>query len=286
MNSPIYVTKFSGERVEFKPESLINSLSKSGASPQQVNTVFNEMQKHIYNGITTRQLYQIAFKLLKQQRNVFAARYSLKKALRDLGPAGYYFERWVAKLFHHYGYKTLTGQVLQGKAVTHEVDVVAQKDDKLIFAECKFRNTVDAKISVTNPMYFLSRVKDLSNKPFSFFGSEQHLSEGWLISNAYLTKDAISFAECYDIKLMAWDYPPEKSIKYRVDLGALYPVTCLTTLTIAEKETLLKNNCILVKDILDRKKYLQLLKVSQKKTDRILKEAEELVNLTSANNEE
>ena len=285
MNNPIYVTKFSGEKVEFNPSALKNSLIKSGAPLQQVEYVFNEMKKHIYDGITTRKLYQIAFKLLKQQRNVFAARYSLKKALRDLGPAGYYFEKWVAKVFEYYGFQTLTGQLLDGKAVRHEVDVVAQKDERLILAECKFRNTVDAKISVTTPMYFLSRIRDLEEKSFNFFGTAMKLTEGWLVSNAYLTKDAIAFAECYNIGLISWDYPEDRSIKRRVDQGGLYPITCLTTISQAEKELLLQKGCILVKDIIRESSLIEFLSISHKKAKNILKEARELTELSSANDE-
>ncbi|ADY51767.1 putative nuclease [Pseudopedobacter saltans DSM 12145] len=285
MNNPIYVTKFSGEKIEFNPSALRNSLIKSGAPIQQVEHVFDEMQKHLYDGITTRKLYQIAFKLLKQQRNVFAARYSLKKALRDLGPAGFYFEKWVAKLFDHYGFQTLTGQILNGKAVKHEVDVVAQKGDRLILAECKFRNTVDAKISVTTPMYFLSRIKDLSDTSFHFFNKEMKLTEGWLVSNAYLTKDAIAFAECYNIRLISWDYPQEKSIKQRVDQGGLYPITCLTTINQNEKDVLLQRGCVLVKDIVRDKSFFSTLRISEKRVKNILKEARELIELSGINEE-
>ncbi len=281
----IFITKFSGEKVAFNPDSLKNSLTKSGASEAQVNYVFNQITQHLYDGITTKRLYQIAFKLLKSQRNVFAARYSLKKALRDLGPAGYYFEKWVARVFHHYGYQTLTGKILQGKAVTHEVDVIAQKPGRLIFAECKFRNTVDARISVTNPMYFLSRVKDLSEKTFNFFGEDVQLTDGYLVTNAYLTKDAISFAEYYNISIISWDYPQKSSLKLRVDQGALYPITCLTTISAGEKERLLQANCILVKDLVENKKFIESLKCSNRKNRAILEEAEELVSMTNQNHD-
>src|SRR3546814_15164695 len=129
------------------------------------------MKPIVYDGISNRDLYKLAFRLLKREADSFAARYSLKRALNDLGPAGYYFEQWVARLFNHADYQTLTSQHLAGNSVTHEVDVVAQKDDELLLVECKFRNTGEAKITVTTPMYFLSRVNDFEGRPFSFFGT-------------------------------------------------------------------------------------------------------------------
>src|SRR5690606_20856093 len=158
------VRKYSGELVDFDLQRLKGSLTKSGASNETVELVWEKMNKTIFDGMSTKQLYRLAFQLLKQQRNSLAARYSLKKALRDLGPTGYLFEKWVARLFEHTNHHTLTSLILEGNAVSHEVDVIAQKDNDLLLIECKFRNTVDAKVSVTNPMYFLSRFVDLSDK--------------------------------------------------------------------------------------------------------------------------
>src|SRR5690606_36172479 len=124
------VKKYSGERVEFDLRRLKGSLSKSGASPDVVDEVWEKMKPMVYDGISTRDLYKLAFRLLKREADSFAARYSLKRALKDLGPAGYYFEQWVARLFRHADHQTLTGQHLAGNSVTHEIDVVAQKGDE------------------------------------------------------------------------------------------------------------------------------------------------------------
>lgn len=272
------VRKFSGELVTFDVDRLKGSLAKSGASSDVVDAVWEAMKPMLYDGISTGDLYQLAFRLLKREANAFAARYSLKRALKELGPAGYYFEQWVARLFNHANYQTLTGQLLQGNSVTHEVDVVAQKDDELLLVECKFRNTEEAKITVTTPMYFLSRVRDFEGRTFSFFDRPMQFTAGWLVTNAYLTSDSIRFGEHYGLNLLAWDYPKQTSIKRRVDNAGLYPLTCLTTITKAEKEELLKQGCILVKDILEQEAVLDTLGCAPRKIRRILDEATDLVN--------
>jgi|SRR5690606_11227169 len=272
------VKKYSGEIVEFDVNRLRDSLAKSGASTNVVNEVLASIKPLLFEGMSTRSIYQLAFRLLKKESDSFAARYSLKKALRDLGPAGYYFEKWVARLFEYAGFRTLTGQLLTGNAVNHEIDVIAQDDTQMLLIECKFRNTVDARISVTTPMYFLSRVKDLQNLEFTFFGRARRFTAGWLVTNAYMTTDSIKFAAHYHLNLLAWDYPAESSIKRRVDHAGLYPVTCLTTVTKAEKDKLLTQGCLLVKDILDDRTYLQSLNLTARKEKRIIQEAIELVN--------
>ncbi|ULT25454.1 ATP cone domain-containing protein [Sphingobacterium sp. E70] len=74
------VKKYSGELVPFNGDALRHSLSRSGANNDQVNEVYSSVLGEIYDGISTRELYQLAFDTLKTVRNSFAARYSLKKS--------------------------------------------------------------------------------------------------------------------------------------------------------------------------------------------------------------
>ncbi len=273
------VKKFSGELVDFNPRALKRSLTKSGANKQEVEVVFDAIETAMYDGIPTSDLYTLAFKNLKKYRNSYAARYSLKKALRELGPEGYFFEKWMVKLFESLGFQAAHSETVQGRAVTHEIDVVAYKDDHLLFCECKFRNDVDAKISVTTPMYFLSRMRDVEECTYSFFGKEMNPTKGFLVTNAYLTTDSIDFANYYGIGLISWDYPVESSIKERVDSGALYPVTCLTTLTDDQEKILLAKNCILVKELVNQPSYLDHLNLSKEQKRDVLEEAKELIDI-------
>ncbi|MBP3942915.1 restriction endonuclease [Sphingobacteriaceae bacterium WQ 2009] len=273
------VKKYSGELIPFNADSLKGSLAKSGASPELTEKVYQTITEKLYDGITTKELYKIAFQELKQLKNTYAARYSLKKAMRDLGPEGFYFEKWVAALLKEGGFQTITGKIVQGNAVTHEIDVIAAKDTEMLAIECKFRNDIDAKITVTTPMYFLSRFKDICDKSYTYFEKERKFTQGWLATNTYFTKDAINFAEYYHINLLSWDYPVDKSIKRRVDSAALYPITCLTSITKLEKDKLLAKRCILVKELAEQPELLDDLTMTNAKKKRTLNEAHELIKI-------
>lgn len=274
----ILITKQSGETAPFSKDSLRKSLLNSGADEIDAEKICQKIEKEIYNGITTKELYEKAFKLLKEIRSSIAARYSLKRALQDLGPEGFYFEKWVAKVFEVQGYDTITGQQLTGKSsVNHEIDVVISNRDTDIVCECKFRNDIDAKISVTTPMYFLSRFNDLKNREFTFFNRSFKPNKGFLITNAFFTLDSIAFAECYHINLISWNYPEEYSIKRLTDKQGLYPITCLTTLTKEEEKILLSKNCILVRELVRNTVLLDHFKFSDDRKKIILNEAKELL---------
>lgn len=275
----IRVKKYSGDLVPFNPEKFRFSLTKSGASSQAVDDIVHSILPIIYDGIHTKELYRLAHTQLRRRANSFAARYSLKRALRDLGPSGFHFEEWIARIFRHMGYETLTGQILAGRAVSHEIDVLARKDEELTIVECKFKNSTEAKTSVTTPMYFLSRLKDLESLSFPHFNKNTQVKSGWLVTNAYFTSDSINFAAHYGVQLLSWDYPEGNSIKNRVDFAGLYPLTCLTTLTKAEKKTLLDKGCILVKDLVKDEGVLDGLRLSKTKERKILEEAQALIEI-------
>ncbi|MCK9482030.1 MAG: ATP cone domain-containing protein [Bacteroidia bacterium] len=272
------VRKYSGELTEFDIERLRNSLTKSGAADEDVDIVLQRIKPKIYDGMHSKEIYKLSFKELKKLAHSFAARYSLKRALRDLGPTGFYFEKWVAKFLIDYGYQTAHNLTLQGHAVSHEADVIAFRDNILYWIECKFRNTMETKIPVTIPMYFLSRIKDISNKEFDLFGHKQQFTNGWLITNSYFTSDSIAFGEYYHIKLLSWEYPNGNSIKNMVDKRALYPITCLTSINMKEKRFLLENEIILVKDLIDNKNIFEQIGLDNRKMNTVIKEIEGLLS--------
>ncbi|SDE93168.1 restriction endonuclease [Epilithonimonas hungarica] len=267
-----------GETVEFEISKLESSLRNSGAGEQSVKRVLETVLPKCFEGITTGELYRMAFEELKKISNSVAARYSLKKALLELGPAGFYFEQWISRVFQNIGYKTETGQLIKGHSVTHEADVIAKKDSKTYWVECKFRNAEDTKISVTTPMYVLSRIKDISNIQYNLFGTKTEFTDGWLITNTYFTKDSVAFSEYYGLRLLSWDYPKDKNIKSLVDQNALYPITCLTTLDGKQKQKLLEKRCVLVKELFNNQNLLNVLELNQEKKSEVLKETKELMN--------
>ena len=93
------IIKHSGNIVEFNSDKLKKSLLKSGASTIAVDNILYTIKKQMYEGISTKQIYKMAFSLLKKTANSHAARYNLREAIRLLGPAGFFFEKYIARLF-------------------------------------------------------------------------------------------------------------------------------------------------------------------------------------------
>ena len=126
------IIKASGERVKFSVNKLRASLKRSGADDETLQHIIDTVRGELYQGISTKEIYNRAFRLLKKKENVFASKYKLKKAIYELGPTGFPFEKFIAAILEHSGYKVEVGVVKQGKCVSHEIDVIAKKNDHYV----------------------------------------------------------------------------------------------------------------------------------------------------------
>jgi len=270
------VVKYSGTVVDYDAGKLKQSLLKSGASNSVVDNVLETIEKDIYEGISTKQIYKMAFGLLKKISNSHAARYNLRTALQLLGPAGFFFEKYIARVFEADEYQTKTNLILQGKCVSHEIDIVLKKNDIISMVECKFHGGKETNSDVKVPLYILSRFNDLKEKKHPIFSNRDQISNCWIVTNNRFTTDAVSFGVCSGLNLLSWDYPLNNNIRTKIDSKQLYPITCLTTLSIAEKEKILILNVILVKELLSNSECLERIAISPNRIKSIIKEASEL----------
>jgi hypothetical protein len=270
------IVKHSGNIVDYNPSKLEQSLMKSGASQRVVKTILDAIEKEIYEGISTKQIYKMAFGLLKKVSNSNAARYNLKEAIRLLGPAGFFFEKYIALLFSSENYQAVTNFILQGKCVSHEIDVLVKKDSIIAMIECKFHMGKDTNSDVKVPMYILSRFNDLKDNRHTIFTRNDTVSKCWIVTNNRFTTDAIAFAKCSKLNLLSWNYPENDNLKTKNDTNYLYPITCLTTLSLAEKDKLLFLDVILVKELINNSESLEKIGLSSNRIKNVLKEASEL----------
>ena len=84
-NKNLDVTKSSGEKVKFSLDKLRSSLKRTGASKETIDQIIDKVRDELYQGISTREIYNRAFALLKKKKSYFASKYKLKKAIYELG---------------------------------------------------------------------------------------------------------------------------------------------------------------------------------------------------------
>jgi hypothetical protein len=275
-NRKILIKKASGETAPFIEEKLRKSLFRSGAEEFQIEEIIAEVTKKLYEGISTKKIYQMAFNLLKERSKHLAARYHLKQAIMELGPSGYPFEKFVGEILKHQGYSVEVGVIVKGKCVTHEVDVIALADHHHFMIECKYHNQRGIVCDVKIPLYINSRFKDVEAEWIKLPGHNKRIHQGWVVTNTKFSTDAIQYGNCAGLKLLGWDYPIKGSLKDLIDDFGLYPITCLTTLTRAEKQGLLDRKIVLCTEICSAPKLLYDLGMNEAKVNRVLEEGQML----------
>lgn len=272
------VTKFSGDIVDFDIQKLKKSLLKSGANQQVVDAVLGQIKAQLYDGIPTKKICKLAFDLLKKQTDSSAAQYNLRASLEMLGPAGFYFEKYISMLFRKIGYETRTNLELQGKCVTHEVDVALKKDNQITMIECKFHTNRSSVTDVKVPMYILSRFNDLKSESYAIFDENEFINHCLIVTNNRFSEDAVKFSYCYGLELLSWDLPKGKTLRNLIDSTRLFPITCLTTITQKEKEQLLMLEIILAEQLKSNRESLEFIGISSNRIQNIFKEVNALCN--------
>ena len=275
----INVRKASGEEQAFSQEKLRNSLQRSGASDAMVEAILKEMKAHLRDGITTKEIYKKAFQLLRRRVRSNAARYSLKKAIMELGPSGFPFEHLVGAILKRQGYEVEVGKTVQGKCVQHEVDVVAQKDNETIMAECKYHNARGKICSVQVPLYIRSRFHDIESVWRSQQDHENQQFHGWVVTNTRFSTDAEEYGSCAGLRLIGWDFPRNGNLKELIERAGLFPITVITGLNSKQKQQLLAKGILLCSELCENPGLLAQTGLSKAKQHKVLEEAGDLCAL-------
>lgn len=271
-NDNIEIIKASGEKAKFSLDKLRTSLMRTGADELIIKQILDVVRDELYQGISTKEIYNRAFALLKKKKSYLASKYKLKKAIYELGPTGFPFERFIGAVLKYSGYKMTIGEVVQGHCIGHEIDVIAHKKDETTIIECKYHSEQGLNCNVKVPLYINSRYQDVKKHWNASSKNRTILTEGWVVTNTRFTADAIQYGNCVGLYLLSWDHPKKNGLKDRIDRLGLYPITVSTLLTNREKQFLLSRDVVLCRDLIDDSFFLDHLGISDIRKEKILNE--------------
>lgn len=245
-----FIKKASGHAEIFSKDKIRSSFIRSGVSKNLADETARLIEKRLKPTTSSEELYRHAHKYLLEKRPEAAARYSLKRAIMQLGPAGYIFERYMARIFEKYGYTTKVGQIIKGYCVNHEIDVVALKKGRHYMIECKYHNRPGTRSDVKVALYTYGRFLDVEKMWRSIRGHRDLFHQPWLVTNTRCTSEAIKYARCVNLRIVAWRYPPSRGLEYFIEKKRLYPVTILPSLSISAARRLSVGGVLLAEDVL------------------------------------
>lgn len=239
----LFVVKRDGNLEPYSEEKVIHTMNRVGVPAFLQPEVLSHVRAQFKGEyISTDALFKHVFEFLKKTDKKSGLRLNLRRGILDLGPTGFPFERYLARIFQDMGYKTTVDAHLMGECVTHEIDIILEKDGLREIVEVKFHNELEKKTDVHVALYTYARFLDLKTK--------HKIDNVWIITNTKLTSDAVIYSQCKNIKMLGWNYPSKDNLQYFVEKPQMYPVTILTDLTAEEKRILIEDNIILCRDLL------------------------------------
>ena len=270
------IVKTDGTIEPWDGSKLVSSLRRAGASETAAERIREAIEATIAPTEQSSQIYRRAFAMLRGEGRHMAARYSLRRALFEFGPSGHPFEDFVSELFKTEGWNVLPRQTLQGKCVTHEVDVYAHNaKGEYLAAELKYHNDPGYKTDVKIALYVKARMDDIHNGQDCMNGTAR-LDHAFLITNTKFTKQAVDYAKCSNLSLLGWSYPHENSLYDRIVASGLYPITALTTLRKSEKRLLIDRNISTTELLREHRQLLREINVAPERVGAIVAEIESL----------
>lgn len=240
----VTVIKRDGTEVLFDDGRVIRSIERSGVAKELHDHVLQHIKERVGqdNIITTDEIFYHIREFLVGKDKRSAIRFNLRQGIFELGPTGFPFEQYLAKIFRDQGYKAEVDLVMQGECVSHEVDILIQKDGRREIVEAKFHNQSMGKTDVQVLLYTYARFLDVRG--------QNRIDGVWVATNTKLTSESRVYAECKGIKAIAWNYPESGSLQDFVEKPKMYPITILTDLTTEEKRRLIDNGVVLASDLL------------------------------------
>ncbi len=268
----ITVIKESGEKEDYNPSKVRDALRRAGLSSKAADEVIDRLEPKLYDGITTKKIYQTVYEFVDELKPEVSHRYNLKRALLEIGPAGYGFEDFTSKLLSLEGYRTEVRQIIQGKCVTHEIDVIAAKADDTYLIECKFHNQAGLRCSIQTALYVYARYLDIAEG--AKLGHCRKFTKPWLVTNTKFSDDVVKYADCMDIPLLGWRQPLDNSLESRIDKTKCYPITVIP-MNVDVRGRLLARKIITVFDIPESAdKLVEIAGISLPRAKEIVERAE------------
>jgi len=215
------VIKSSGELERFSSKKIYYTIRNAGGSKRLAKDAIKLIKKKYNYDVSTREILLTLLNFLKKEKGV-SEKYDLKRAMMSLGPSGFPFESFFARILDYYGYKTSVDNKLKGKIIYHEVDIVAIKGDKKFMIEAKYHNERGIITKLKPAMYTYARFLDLKRQKFN---------APWLVTNTRCSQDAINYAKGVGLKMTAWKYPKKDNLQELIMKKNLYPITILKSLS-------------------------------------------------------
>ena len=247
---PVFVTKADGTRQPFDKTKIMRTCLRMGATLAVAESIAEEIETRIYDGIETKKILQMIFRSLRKHKPVIRHQIDLRKALSLLNPAPD-FERFIRLLLSEHGYEVTPNQIVRGRCVEHEIDAVARKNGKTCIVEVKHHYKYHTPTSLDVSRISRAVFEDVT-EGYELGLNNLKIDYAMIVCNTKLSEHAKRYADCRGIRHIGWSSPPNHDLQTMIEEKKLYPITLLKGLNAETRNKLAHNGVILLKQLTEK----------------------------------
>ena len=265
------------ENQVFSAEKIYESCIRSGASKEIAHEIAKKIKDLIYPEITTAEIATLVKDLLAKKSKKSSIKFSLKEAMRRLGPTGFAFEKYIASIFVENNFSVKINQIVPGFCISsYEIDFLAKKEDIEYIGECKYHADPGKRVDLKVALYNNARFLDISKNPIFKTAKIKSI----LVTNTKFTTKTVQYSECSNVDLLGWRYPKNNGLEKLIEKSNLYPITILPSFKDTFKNIFAEEQIMLAKDLLEKspKQISETTGISVGEVNQLIEEANILLN--------
>lgn len=245
-----YVIKADGKKAPYDRHRVMRTARNYGVPDDYVIEVAAEVERHLYDGIRTRDVLRMIHTYSKKYHPAVEGRTNVRRAIGLLSPKPD-FELYVQALLRGCGYEVETGRILKGRCGEHEVDAIARKDGITYFVEVKHHHSHHRVTGLDEGRIARAIVEDVQE---GYKEGRNHftIDKAMIVCNTKLSRHAKRYAACWDIKHIGWDNPKEENIASMVADRKLCPVTLINGVNAKTRKKLVGAGIVTIGQLLER----------------------------------
>ncbi|MCD6371378.1 MAG: restriction endonuclease [Candidatus Aenigmarchaeota archaeon] len=265
----LFVTKADGSKQSFDKSKIIKTCLRLKASREIAKKIANKIEREAYDGISTRKIIKLVYKYLSEYKPELKHTIDLRESISTLRSKPD-FEIFVSQILKSLGYTTIMNQVVPGKCVEHEVDIIAIKGKEIIYVEVKHHVNPHTYTGLRIFLEVWSAFEDLKDG-FKLGNHEFNFSKALVVSNTKISSHAERYARCKGIAYLGWKYPKNQGLERLIERNKLYPLTFLKGLEEKELEKLGDIGIVTLKQFIQipSEKISKLTRIKRKRIEEI-----------------
>jgi Holliday junction resolvase-like predicted endonuclease len=246
---PVFVTKADGSRQLFDREKVVKTCLRMGANRRIAFEVADEVEARLYDGIPTRTVLQMIFRLLRKHKSTIRHFLDLKKGL-SLMNSKPEFEKFVQILLSHHGFEVSPNQIIRGKCVGHEVDAIARKDGITYFVEAKHHSNYHTPTGLDESRIARAVLEDVT-EGFVLGKNDLKIDRAMIVTNTRYSEHARRYGKCRNMLQIGWSSPKTLGLQNMIEEKKLYPLSCIKGLNNETKMKLVNSGIVLMKQLVE-----------------------------------